>query len=143
MTEGTSDWKEEAFKEADQMEIDRLRGNAEVSKIISAGKNSYEEIDYNGVKIKFTPFISRPVRRRLAKVETSDQDSAEDAIYLSLSLLCKEDPWNKPLTWKLIEADGGDASELLTRIMSRIKERAAQMADFQPNKRSATATKPV
>jgi len=125
---------QETLSEADQMEIERLKSNSDIQNIISDSKKAIDTININGVEIRFQSFISRPKRRQLSKVTTLKSDtieSAEEVIYNTLALMCLDDPYNKPLTWKYIEAQGGDASEYLAKIMTKIKARAAQMRSFQ------------
>jgi len=131
MTGTEEPWIEEAFSEADKMEVEKLKGNAEVTAIISGGKSSFDTIEVNGISIRFTPFVSSPVRHKLTNIRNKGEVSDEELVYLTLSLLSKDDPWNKPLTWKFIDASGGDASEALAKMMSKVAKRAEQMRTFQ------------
>lgn len=134
MTGTEEPWMEEAFSEADKMEVEKLKSNSDIQNIISDSKKAIDTININGVEIRFQSFISRQKRRQLSKVSTLKSDTIEDAeeiIYNTLALMCLDDPYNKPLTWKYVEAQGGDASEYLSKIMVKIKARATQMRSFQ------------
>jgi hypothetical protein len=123
---------QETLSEADQMEIEKLKNNAEISAIIKSGKETADAIEISGVKVRFAPFISRTVRHKISTMpEAKTLEEGEEIIYKTLALLCKDDPYNKAATWKFIEANGGDASEILTQIMRKISERAKQMRAFQ------------
>lgn len=128
------DFVKEAFAEIDQMELDKLESNADIAKIIASDKKATAFIVVDGVQVNFTPFVSRPVRHQLSKLQskgTPTMEEAEDIIYKTLSLLCSDDPYNKPSTWKFIEARGGDAGTHLAEIMGKIAARAEQMRKFQ------------
>ena len=125
---------QEILSEADQMEIEKLKSNSDIQNIISDSKKAIDTININGVEIRFQSFISRPKRRQLTKATSKKVDTiedAEDVIYNTLALMCLDYPYNKPITWKYIEAQGGDASEYLAKIMTKIKARATQMRSFQ------------
>jgi hypothetical protein len=134
MTE-EDDFVKEGFAEVDQMEIDKLKNNADIAKIIASDKGATDFILVDGVKVNFTPFVSRKVRHKLASLkpqgQVSDIEEAENIIYQTIALLCTDDPYNKALTWKFIEASGGDASKHLAEIMGKISARADQMRKFQ------------
>lgn len=131
MTGTEEPWMEEAFSEADKMEVEKLKGNAEVTAIISGGKSSFDTIEVSGISIRFTPFVSSAVRHKLTNVRNKEGVSDEELVYLTLSLISKDYPWNKSLTWKFIDASGGDASEALAKMMSKVSKRAEQMRTFQ------------
>ncbi len=125
----------EGFAEIDQMELDKLKNNADIAKIIASDKRATDFIVVDGVKVEFTPFVSREVRHKLAslkpKGKETDIEEAENIIYKTLALLCTAYPYNQALTWKFIDAKGGDASSHLADIMGKITSRAEQMRTFQ------------
>jgi len=125
---------QDTLSEADQMEFEKLKSNIEVQKLITNSKKAVESISVDGVEVRFMPFLSRNVRRKLqviSKQKTDTLQGQEDIIYNTLATLCLEDPWNKAVTWKFIEANGGDASEYLAQIMGKIKKRTEQLTSFR------------
>jgi len=125
---------EEAFAEIDQMELDKLKNNADIAKIIASDKKATDFILVDGVQVNFTPFVSRPIRHQLSKLKPGDNPTMEEAegiIYQTLALLCTDYPYDRPLTWKFIEAKGGDAGTHLAEIMGKIAARAEHMRKFQ------------
>jgi hypothetical protein len=125
---------QETFSEVDQMELEKLKSNSDIAKIIASDKKAVASIIVDGVQVNFTPFVSRPVRHQLSKLQkigTPTMEEAEELIYETLSLLCTDYPYNRPLTWKFIEANGGDAGSHLAEIMGKIATRAEQMRKFQ------------
>jgi hypothetical protein len=124
----------EAFAEIDQMELDKLKNNADIAKIIASDKRATDFIEVEGVRVNFTPFVSRITRHKLAKLkpgENPTMEEAEEIIYQTLACLCIDDPYNKASTWRFIEENGGDAGTHLANIMSKITSRAEQMRKFR------------
>jgi hypothetical protein len=126
---------QETLSEADQIEVEKLKTNADISAIIAGGKVLTDIVVVNGVSIRFTPFLSRTVRHKISVIRNikdgASLDEAERVVYLTLALLCKDEPYTKEITWRHIDAEGGDASNILAEMMGKIKKRADQMRNFQ------------
>jgi hypothetical protein len=126
---GASDnFVQEAFKEADEMEAESLRSNSNISRLIASSKNAIETIEVDGVVIRFHGFLPRKVRRVVQSMSTENSDVL---MYTILAELCIDGPYNKPTTWAFMEAEGGDVSGYLAKIMSKIQARTKQMIAFQ------------
>jgi hypothetical protein len=135
--EGTSieEFEKQALEEADQMAVDSIKDNAEVSKLIYNSKSARDSIEVDGVVIRFHPFISRQIRHKISAmrrdVNPDDANSTDEIVYQTLALLCTEEPWNNPLTWRGMEIQGGDAQGYLARIMGKIAEKTDKMRNFR------------
>jgi hypothetical protein len=133
-TSKNSKFVEEGFAEADQMEIDRLKANEAVSKIISSSLAKIDEINVGGAKIRFKSFLDRKLRHRLnqaQKLDDSNVEETEKVMYDALASLCVDDPFNKPSTWRFIEDAGGDVGSILKQMMEIITKSATEAKDFR------------
>lgn len=134
---GTEDWVEEAYSEVDQMNVQALKSNDEIAKIIASSEQSTTVVEINGVNIKIKSFISRRIRSKLMKAQKVANDNAdlevvETALYETISSLCVDPPYNQPITWRYIDREGGDVNSALTKIMMAVTEVSRQTKDFRP-----------
>lgn len=136
---GTSDedkkFVEEAFAEIDQMTLDKLKVNEDVSKLISSSKAKSNTVEVGGVKIRFKSFLDRKLRHQLHGMQQTVGDDfikTESVMYEILAALCLDEPFNKKETWVFIEDSGGDVSGILRQIMETIAENVTNVKDFRP-----------
>jgi hypothetical protein len=135
---GTSEeekFVEDSFAEIDQMKLDELKNNADITKILAASKDTFETIDINGVVIKFKPFLTRKLRQRFFAAQKSEvtPDLIDAVVYDTLADLCIETPWNQRETWIGIETLGGDVQGILKKMIAKITENSSKTRDFRPN----------
>lgn len=134
---GTETWVEEAYAEVEQMNVDALKGNSDISKIIASSEQAHSTVNISGVDIKIKSFISRRMRHKLAMAQKAANDntditSVENALYETIAALCVDAPYNQPVTWKFIDFEGGDVNSALTKIMTAVTEVSRQTKDFRP-----------
>lgn len=127
----------EGYSEADQMAIEKLKANADIEKLIVTPAVEPLTVEYNGVKFRVIPFISRPVRHKMqgfnevANREGASMEDAENALYDSLAILCVDDPYNTRIAWRYIEDRGGNITAILSVVMEAIKARSVSVKDFR------------
>lgn len=132
---GTSeDFVEQALNEADQMEIEKLKANADIAKIISSSTVATAHITVGGVDIRFKAFLDRKTRHKLYSTKDVDQenlDQVEGVMYDSLAAICIDPPFNSRETWLYIEEQGGDVSGILKKMTDIISKGSTNAKDFR------------
>jgi len=133
-TSKKSQFVEESFAEADQMTLDKLKVNEDISKIISSSLAKIDSVDVGGAKIRFRSFLDRKLRHRLNRAQHLDESNVaetEMVMYEALASLCVDSPFNQIQTWRYIEDAGGDVGSILKQIMEIITKNATEVKDFR------------
>jgi hypothetical protein len=134
---GTSDIDEfikQGLLEADELTKKEFEGSLDMQKVIAAGKEEVSSITVNGVEIKFKSFLPRPLRRALTKISKAPEDAdidEEGVLYNTLASICINKPFNTPSAWNYIEENGGDAVDILNKIMEVINGNTEKMKKFR------------
>lgn len=128
----------EGYSEADQMAIEKLKANTDIERLVATPTVEPVTVEYNGVKFRVVPFISRPIRHKMqgfnaiANKENATIEDAENALYDTLATLCVDEPYNSRIAWRYVEDRGGNIADILAAVMGAIKARSGAVKDFRP-----------
>ncbi len=129
MTEETLEQK------ADRFLVEDMAAREEIKKLLSSYTQQSKEIEVSGTKIKVLPTIPKAIRKELAKFSKMDAeenlDAMEQQMYLVLSKVCLEDPWNKPEAWEYIDEKTGVVPELIREIFNQAYEVDKKIKNFR------------
>jgi hypothetical protein len=134
---GTSEFVEQAFKEADAMEIKRIKSHEGIQKILQSSDEAFTTVEIEGVQIRIRSFLTKAIRKKLQLVdrivasEDIDMDGIETALYEILAIICLDDPYNKILTWKILDEQDKDLAGYLRIMMAKVNEVSRQAKDFR------------
>lgn len=132
---GTSNkFVEEGFAEIDEMTRKELEATETISNIVSGTTTAYGTLDVGGAKIRFKKFLDRKTRHLLAKAEKLEERDivgVETVMYDTLAALCVDNPYTRREFWIIVEEKGGDASDVLKRIMKEVNATTEEVKDFR------------
>ena len=129
--------EKDLIKEAAEDAKAQVINNAEVQKLLRAGKTAFHTFVRGDVSIRYRAGIPHATRMKLMELrdkfnsEKGETADISDEIYRILANLCLDSPWSNPEVWKYVDAETGDVPNILFTMVTKIYETEAQVKSFR------------
>lgn len=118
---------EKARKELDEMIGSETKDSSKIADFLTQEPSvRTKNIKWGNLEIKIRGYLPRKVRFEIASidkvmdsVDVETLASIEGKIYDVLSQICLEDPFNKPETWRVIDAESGCVFDFMNEVITK------------------------
>lgn len=130
----------EGFRELREEELSQFEANEEIQNIIRSTSAKYKTLRLGDVDIRIRNDIPRHVRKVIAQIEDTGDESdtnakqvenAELAAYTIMSALCVDAPFNTIAAWRYLDDTIGNVLTIAKQTADELRKHDEKLIEFR------------